>query len=63
MTGVANIKRLTTAGREYVLEDETIDPNAASELVRILDLIDRTLGEDDSHKQATPTPQPNAAKE
>ena len=46
MTDVANIKRLTTAGREYVVEDDTMDPGTAIELVRIFDLIDRAITDD-----------------
>jgi hypothetical protein len=45
-TDVANIKRLTRAGRECVADTKTIDSNTADELVRIFDLIDRTIDDD-----------------
>jgi len=43
---LAKLKRLTTAGRECVEEDKTMDPNTAIELVRIFELIDRTIKDD-----------------
>jgi hypothetical protein len=54
MTDLASVKRLTTARREYVQEDETMDPHTAQELVRIFDLIDRILTADRAHVSSTP---------
>jgi len=50
VTDVAKIKHLTTAGRESVVDDETMDPNTAIELVRIFDLIDRSI-EDEANSR------------
>lgn len=45
MTDVATIKRLTATGRETVAADKAINPETATELVRIFDKIDRALGD------------------
>ena len=43
MIDVASIKRLTTEGRDCVMEDDTMDLNTAIELRRIIDLIDHAI--------------------
>ena len=50
VTDVANIKRLTTAGRDAVAGAEVMDPDTATELVRIFDLIEHEI-EDEANSR------------